>query len=115
MHDPSAKDDSDWRPCPPSLPQRVRRLARLVFWEKNEQKAKRESERMAAVLRTRAGEMAPEPGLFEVLGPAPAFFERFRGSYRWQILISAPDPAAFLRGINIPFGWRVDVDPMGVL
>ena len=32
----------------------VRRLARLVFWEKNEQKAKRESERMAAILRTRA-------------------------------------------------------------
>ena len=29
----------------------VRRLARLVFWEKNEQKAKRESERMAAILR----------------------------------------------------------------
>ena len=93
----------------------VRRLARLVFWEKNERKAKAESERMAAILRRRAAEMAPDPRLFEVLGPAPAFFERFRGSYRWQILISAPDPAAFLRGIDIPFGWRVDVDPMGVL
>jgi primosomal protein N' (replication factor Y) len=93
----------------------VRRLARLVFWEKNEQKAKRESERMAAILRTRAAGMAPQPGIFDVMGPAPAFFERFRGSYRWQILISAPDPSAFLRGIDIPFGWRVDVDPVGVL
>ncbi len=93
----------------------VRRLARLVFWEKNEQKAKRESERMAALLRTRAAQLEPEPGLFEVMGPAPAFFERFRGSYRWQILVSAPEPAAFLRGIDIPFGWRVDVDPVGVL
>lgn len=93
----------------------VRRLARLVFWEKNEKKAQRESERMAAVLRVRAAQMSPEPGLFEVMGPAPAFFERFRGSYRWQVLISAPDPAAFLRGIDIPFGWRVDVDPMAVL
>jgi primosomal protein N' (replication factor Y) len=93
----------------------VRRLARLIFWEKNEQKAKRESERMAAILRTRAAQMEPEPGLFVVMGPAPAFFERFRGSYRWQILLSAPDPAAFLRGIDIPFGWRIDVDPVGVL
>ena len=93
----------------------VRRLARLVFWEKNEQKAKRESERMAAILRARAVQMEPEPGLFDVMGPAPAFFERFRGSYRWQILVSAPDPAAFMRGIDIPFGWRVDVDPVAIL
>jgi primosomal protein N' (replication factor Y) len=97
----------------------VRRLARLIFWEKNEQKAKRECERMAAILRVRAGQLAgqlaPQAGLFDVMGPAPAFFERFRGSYRWQILVSAPDPAAFLRGIDIPFGWRVDVDPAGVL
>lgn len=93
----------------------VRRLARLVFWEKNEKKAKVESERMAAILRTRAAEMAPHAGLFEVMGPVPAYFARFRGSYRWQILVSAPDPAAFLRGLAIPFGWRVDVDPMGVL
>ena len=93
----------------------VRRLARLVFWEKNEQKAKRESERMAAILRTRGAQMEPEPGLFDVMGPAPAFFERFRGSYRWQILLSAPDPAGFMRGIDIPFGWRVDVDPVAIL
>ena len=93
----------------------VRRLARLIFWEKNEQKAKRESERMAAILRVRAAQMEPEPGLFDVMGPAPAFFERFRGSYRWQILISAPDPAAFMRGVDIPFGWRVDVDPVAIL
>lgn len=97
----------------------VRRLARLIFWEKNEQKAKRECERMAAILRARAGQLAGQlagqSGLFDVMGPAPAFFERFRGSYRWQILVSAPDPAAFLRGIDIPFGWRVDVDPASVL
>jgi primosomal protein N' len=49
------------------------------------------------------------------MGPAPAPFERFRGYYRWQIRVSAPDPAAFLRGIDIPFGWRVDVDPISVL
>ncbi len=93
----------------------VRRLARLIFWEKNEDKAKRESERMAAVLRRLAGQLEPEPGLFTVMGPAPAFFGRFRGSYRWQILLTAPDPAAFLRGVDIPFGWRVDIDPVSIL
>ena len=93
----------------------VRRLARLVFWEKNEQKAKRESERMASILRARVTQFAPDPDIFTVMGPAPAPFERFRNYYRWQILVSAPDPAAFLRGLDIPFGWRVDVDPVSVL
>jgi primosomal protein N' (replication factor Y) len=50
-----------------------------------------------------------------LLGPAPAFFERYRGYYRWQLLLRAPDPAFVLRGMDIPFGWRIDIDPVSLL
>ncbi len=50
-----------------------------------------------------------------LIGPAPAFFARFAGQYRWQLLLLCDDPGAVLRGVNFPFGWRVDIDPVTVL
>ncbi|MCB0115761.1 MAG: hypothetical protein KDD84_16790, partial [Caldilineaceae bacterium] len=93
----------------------VRRLARLIVWDKKLEKAQAMSTQMAAVLRHRAETLGLLGEQVEVLGPAPAFFARFRGYYRWQIRVRAPDPSAFLRGLDIPFGWRVDVDPMSLL
>ncbi len=91
----------------------VRRLARLLLWERHPKKAQEKAQQMAAALRSRAKALDQDPA--EVLGPAPAFFARYQGYYRWQILVRAPDPARLLRGMDIPFGWRVDVDPMSVL
>ena len=51
----------------------------------------------------------------DVLGPAPAFFHRLRGRYRWQILLSSPDGYALLAAAPPPAGWRVDVDAVDVL
>ncbi|MCB0038221.1 MAG: primosomal protein N' [Caldilinea sp.] len=93
----------------------IRRLARLIFWEKRPDVARREAERMAAKLRHRVEKMGVEGEGITLLGPAPAFFERYRGYYRWQILVRAPEPAVLLRGLDIPFGWRVDVDPASLL
>lgn len=93
----------------------VRRLARLIYWHKNADKAKQAAEEMALAVRSQMAQLGLVAQTGEVLGPAPAFFERFRGYYRWQILVRAPDPALLLRGLNIPFGWRVDVDPVSVL
>lgn len=70
---------------------------------------------MAAVVRHRLASMGLESAGATLLGPAPAFFERHRGYYRWQLLLRAPDPAAVLRGLEIPFGWRVDIDPLSTL
>ncbi len=67
------------------------------------------------MLRYRADEMGLAGESIGIFGPVPAFFARYRGYYRWQILIRTPDPAALLRGITIPFGWRVDIDPASVL
>ena len=70
---------------------------------------------MAAVLRQHVANLGIEASYVDVLGPAPAFFERVRGYYRWQILVRAPDPSMILRGLDFPFGWRVDIDPASVL
>lgn len=93
----------------------VQRLARLIFWDKNLGKVEEKTEEMAAILRHRLDEMGPLSESFDLMGPVPAFFVRYRGFYRWQLLIRAPDPALLLRGLTIPFGWRVDVDPVSLL
>jgi primosomal protein N' (replication factor Y) len=54
----------------------------------------------------------------DVVGPAPAFLERLRGRYRWQVILRSPDPRAALRAIaaeGLTRGWSVDVDPAATL
>ena len=48
----------------------------------------------------------------------PAFLERLRGRYRWQVILRSPDPRPALRalaGADLPHGWSVDVDPASTL
>lgn len=93
---------------PPTL-----RLARLVTAHRDSRKAQRLAEDLARHLRQRL--RATGLPAEDVIGPAPAFFVRVRGRFRWQILIRHVDPAAFLRGIEIPPEWIVDVDPLDIL
>jgi primosomal protein N' (replication factor Y) (superfamily II helicase) len=51
----------------------------------------------------------------DLIGPAPAFFARLRDKWRWQITLRGADPAALLRDMDLPIGWRVDVDPVALL
>ena len=89
------------------------RMARLVFSHTDAQKAQRAAETLAERLRE-ALDAAGLPA-DDLIGPAPAFFARVRGRARWQILLRHVVPAAFLREIDIPPGWRVDIDPVDVL
>jgi primosomal protein N' (replication factor Y) len=50
-----------------------------------------------------------------LVGPAPCFIHKLRGSYRWQIIVKGHRPEDVLRDVVLPLGWRVDVDPMSVL
>jgi primosomal protein N' (replication factor Y) len=50
-----------------------------------------------------------------LIGPAPCFFSRVQGRYRWQILIRGSDPLPLLRNVALPRGWLVDVDPISLL
>lgn len=89
------------------------RLARLLTTHPDRRRVEERANDLAAQIRIKLMEEdLPESDL---IGPAPAFFARLRGRYRWQLLLRSLDPAAFLREIEIPAGWRVDIDPMDVL
>ncbi len=91
----------------------LRRLARVVFYHTQRAKAQAEAQAAADALR---GEIAAQ-GLTDVdlIGPAPCFFARQRGEYRWQVVVRSADPAALIRRVSVGRGWRIDVDPVELL
>lgn len=53
----------------------------------------------------------------ELLGPAPAFYERVRDSYRWQLVVKSPrrgDLAKLIEHIP-PTHWQYELDPTSLL
>lgn len=92
-----------------------RRMARLVFWDTDEGKARKaaKSLKRSIIRHLRLLDSSSQP--LEVIGPAPPFYERLRTYWRQQILILGHDPAPFLRTLDIPSGWRVDLDPVSTL
>lgn len=89
------------------------RLIRLLFTHTNEKQAQIEVARMHRALATRLAQRGL-PAL-DLIGPAPAFFHRIRGEYRYQILVRGDNPHALVQDIALPLGWRVEVDPVSVL
>ena len=54
----------------------------------------------------------------DLVGPAPAFMERLREQYRWQVIARGPDLRPLLREVmpeELPRGWSVNIDPMSTL
>jgi len=52
---------------------------------------------------------------FSLIGPAPAFFSRERGKFRWHIIFRAEEPGKVLAGVSLMPNWRIDVDPVDTL
>jgi primosomal protein N' (replication factor Y) len=89
-----------------------RRLVKLVYEHHDRYSAQVESMALAEALeRVIQSRRLRETDL---VGPAPAFMERLRGRYRWQIILRGPDPLQALRALApdaLAPGWAVDVDP----
>ncbi len=89
------------------------RLIRLVCMGGNPRQVQREAQDLHAALAERIARLGlPE---VDLIGPAPCFYERLRGRYRWQILVRGRDPAALLRDLALSSSWRIDVDPEDLL
>ncbi|MBI4188499.1 MAG: primosomal protein N', partial [Chloroflexi bacterium] len=88
------------------------RLASLIYTHTNNALAQKEATRMKHLLI----EEKDAKGIADlsVIGPAPAFIQRLRGRFRWQLILRAADPAEFLSPLPIPQGWTVDIDPVGL-
>ncbi len=91
----------------------VTRLIKLTTTSPNAAEAEKAARQLADRLRQRARQLGL--GNVDVLGPAPAFFARLRGRYRWHLFLRGADALVLLRHTSIPFGWNVDVDPLDVL
>ncbi|AII57492.1 primosomal protein N' [Dehalococcoides mccartyi] len=89
-----------------------RKLACIVFSHLNHDFCRQQAEVMAETLREKAD--AGGSGSLEILGPAPAFIQRLRGRYRYQLILRSPNPADFLRNISFGQGWSIDLDPYGL-
>lgn len=50
----------------------------------------------------------------KIVGPAPAFVTRTHGRYRWQLMLKGSGLMEMLRKLEMPGGWLVDVDPVGL-
>jgi primosomal protein N' (replication factor Y) len=88
------------------------RLVRLLYANFNEERVRAE----ATALRARLEAHRRAEGIaIDILGPAPAYFRRMRGRYRWQLVLRGDDVVDFLRDVALPAAWQVDVDPETLL
>ncbi len=89
-----------------------RRLMRMVYRHFDNDRAEAEANVVARQLLARIKD--EKVAATDLVGPAPCFFGKIAGEYRWQIVVRGPDPAVLARG-KVFKGWYVDVDPMSTL
>jgi primosomal protein N' (replication factor Y) len=87
------------------------RLVRLEFRHYDPYKAE---ENANALARQILHWIADEGRQIELIGPAPSFFSKLSGNYRWQIVLRGSDPTELLK--NRPLqDWIIEVDPSSLL
>jgi primosomal protein N' (replication factor Y) len=88
------------------------RLVRLEYRSLDAVKAENETKRVAEkhqqLLTTN------DSRLTTLIGPAPSFFAKVSGWYRWQIILRGPEPKSLLAGMKMD-GWRIEIDPVSLL
>ncbi|MCC7103776.1 MAG: primosomal protein N' [Chloroflexi bacterium] len=89
------------------------RIVRFILSGSNEQRNWQETQRLRRELRARTATLG-RPDI-RLLGPAPCYFERLRGRWRWQLLALGDSLEALLDDLVLPPGWVLDVDPMDLL
>lgn len=86
-------------------------LLKLTCVYKTEKAAVDSARKLAIVL----GRHAPEH--IEILGPTPAFYERVRDTYRWQLILKSPKRQDLVNLLTHlpPTHWQYELDPVSLL
>lgn len=86
-------------------------LLKLTCVYKSEAAAIRASQLVAKDLRARTHKNVT------VLGPTPAFYERQRDTYRWQLILKSPKREYLIDALAFvpPTHWQSDLDPTSLL
>lgn len=88
------------------------RLVRLEYRHTDAGKAESSAREMAA--KVQQWLTMDDRRQTTLIGPAPCFFARLGGQYRWQVILRGPEPESLLRGKKLD-GWRVEVGPVSLL
>ncbi|MBI3979719.1 MAG: primosomal protein N' [Chloroflexi bacterium] len=88
-------------------------VVRLLYASSNRASCQSEADRVAALARA----YVAREGLADVavLGPAPAYVQRLRGRYRWQVILRGRRLAEVVRALGLHRGWAIDVDPVSLV
>jgi primosomal protein N' (replication factor Y) len=87
-------------------------LARLVYTNANNTLCHREAQRLSRLIKEERDSWGMD---IDIIGPAPSFFSRVRGRYRWQVILRGADLHGLLERVPLTRGWIVDIDPVSVL
>ena len=85
-------------------------LLKLTCSYKTESAAIKNAKHLAALLASQVPNV-------EVLGPTPAFHERIRDTYRWQIIVKSPQRQLLMEVLQHvpPSRWQYELDPVNLL
>lgn len=86
-------------------------IAKLTCIYKTEAAAIKNAQKLALLLREQASSSV------QILGPTPAFYERQRDTYRWQLTLKSPkrsELVALLQHLP-PTHWQFELDPISLL
>ncbi|MCX7940002.1 MAG: primosomal protein N' [Thermoflexales bacterium] len=86
-------------------------FVRLVRFECADKAAARAQQRCVQLARQLRALLPPEA----IIGPAPAYFMRQHGRYRWQVMARTSSPRILLEQLALPQGCVADVDPLNLL
>jgi primosomal protein N' (replication factor Y) len=86
-------------------------LLKLTCIYKTEQAAVRQSQALAKLLQQKL------PPDVQILGPTPAFYERQRDTYRWQLVLKSKHRAQLVDALQYlpPQHWQFELDPTSLL
>jgi len=86
-------------------------LLKLTCIYKTERSAVQAARTLHALLRREL------PKHVEILGPTPAFYERVRDTYRWQLILKSPSRSDLVTALlHVPAThWQSELDPMSLL
>lgn len=87
-------------------------LVRLEYRHTDPERAERVGNELAVKIQKWLSEESRRST--RLIGPVPCFFDRLGGLYRWQIVLSGPDPASLLRGRTLN-DWKIEVNPPNLL
>ncbi len=86
-------------------------LLKLTCIYRTEAAAIKNAQKLAGIIR------ASNITDIQVLGPTPAFYERQRDTYRWQLTLKSPHRSALVGVLALvpPTHWQYELDPVSLL